>query len=138
MGSGLYLINKAMYLDIQEHYGYFNCTIYDKETRYKAFHWDMDMTSFWEPARKGICPNASFTELADYGINVISVETVSDYTLQELNFVQLSPTLDEYPMPDHQLTMVDIACRGYLKGDLLPVSEMLQETCFGKVLQFMR
>lgn len=121
MENGLYLINGAAYLHIQESTDHFDYILYDKETMRQTYHGQVDTTMVWEQTAKG--PSAQSAVFKDYGINAIHVETIPLDMLQKLKNAQLDPPLDEYPRPDYLCTMTDIACTGYLKGDLLPVSD---------------
>lgn len=123
MANGLYLINDAAYLHIQEGAGHFDYTLYDKETMRETYLGRIDASMVWEQPAKGILPAARSAVFKDAGINAIHVKSVPLNMLRKLKDAQLVPPLDEYPRPDPLLTMSDIACTGYLNGDLLPVSD---------------
>lgn len=123
MESGLYLINNAAYLHIQEGADHFDYTLYDKETMRQTYHGQMDASMVSEQPAKGILPAARSAVFKEYGINAIRVEAVPQDMLRKLKDAQLDPPLDEYPRPDYLCTMSDIAYMGYLNGDLLPVSD---------------
>ena len=121
--SGLFLINEAFYLHIQERVGNFEYTLYDKETLCQIHHDQISDSLVWEQPVNGVLAAARYAVFEDYGINFISIDDVPSDMLDDLRKAQFNPPLDEYPMPDPLLFMTDIACMGYLKKDLLPVSD---------------
>lgn len=121
--NALYLINGGVYLYIADRVSRFDYTIYDKGTMRQVYQDQLDMSTVCEQPAMGIFNAARYAVAADYGINIVTVEEVPLGMLQTLQSIQLEPPLDEYPMPDNLYSMTHMACMGYLKGDLLPVSD---------------
>lgn len=119
----LYLINGGVYLHLMDNAEDFGYTLYDKETMRLIYHGHLDVSAVCEHSAQGIFNAARYATFEDYGINAVTVEKVPMDMLQKLTNAQLDPPLDEYPMPDHNCTMANVACMGYLKDDLLPVSD---------------
>lgn len=122
MQNELYLINDAIYVHIQEDIHDFYYTIYDKESMRQLHQDQIDKEYVVDKIWMGPRSAARCAVCEDFGINEITVKTVPIDILQTLRNIQSEPPLDEYPMPDDQYTMTNIAYLGYLKGDLLPVS----------------
>lgn len=121
--NALYLINGGIYLHIADSGDRFDYTIYDKETMHQVYYGQLDVSTVCEQTAQGISNAARYAVFEDYGINAVTVEEVPLDMLQKLKNIQLDPSLDEYPRPDYGCSMADIACMGYLKGDLLPVAD---------------
>lgn len=121
--NALYLVNGGAYLHIADSVGQFDYTIYDKETMRQVYHGQLNASTVCEKPAQGIFNVAQYAVFEDYGINAVTVEEVPLDMLQKLKNIQLDPPLDEYPMPDYGCTMADIACMGYMKSDLLPISD---------------
>lgn len=121
--NALYLVNGGVYLHIADSGDRFDYTIYDKETMRQVYHGQLDVNTVREQPAQGIFNAARCAVFEDCGINAVTVEEVPLDMLQKLKNIQLDPPLDEYPRPDYGCTMADIACTGYLKGDLLPVAD---------------
>lgn len=119
----LYLVNGRVYLHLMDNAEDFGYTLYDKETMRLIHYGQVDISAVREQPVQGIFDAARCAVFEDYGINAVTVEKVPLDMLQKLLNAQLDPPLDEYPMPDRNCTMADVACTGYLKGDLLPVSD---------------
>ncbi len=119
----LYLINGGAYLHIVDNVSQFEYTIYDKETMCQLYHGQLDGSTVYEQPAQGIFNAARYAVAEDFGINIVSVEDVPLDMLQTLKNIQFEPPLDEYPRPDNLYYMTHMACMGYLKGDLLPVSD---------------
>ena len=119
----LYLINGRVYLHLMDNAEDFGYTLYDKETKRLIHYGQVDISAVCEQPAQGIFNAARYAVFEDYGINAVTVEKVPLDMLQKLLNAQLDPPLDEYPMPDRNCTMADVACMGYLKDDLLPVSD---------------
>lgn len=145
--NALYLVNGGAYLHIADSVGQFDYTIYDKETMRQVYHGQLDVPTVCNQPERGIFNAARYAAFEDYGINVVTVEEVPLVMLQTLKKIQPEPPLDEYPRPDNLYSMTHMACMGYLKGDLLPVSDdasvnlsqqgftIYEVNAFGKVKQ---
>lgn len=119
----LYLVNGRVYLHIADSVSRFDYTIYDKETMRQVDHGQLDVSTVCDHPAQGIFNAARYAVAEDYGINIVTVEDVPLDMLQTLRSFQHDPRLDEYPRPDNLYYMTHMACMGYLKGDLLPVSD---------------
>lgn len=119
----LYLVNGGVYFHLVDNVEQFDYTLYDKETMRQIYYGHLDVSAVCEHSAQGIFNAARYAAFEDYGINAVTVEKVPMDMLQKLTNAQLDPPLDEYPMPDHNCTMANVACMGYLKDDLLPVSD---------------
>ncbi len=119
----LYLVNGRVYLHLMDNAEDFGYTLYDKETMRLIHYGQVDISAVRKQPAQGIFDAARCAVFEDYGINAVTVETVPMDMFQKLLNAQLDPPLDEYPMPDRNCTMADVACTGYLKDGLLPVSD---------------
>lgn len=119
----LYLINGRVYLHLMDNAEDFGYMLYDKETKRLIHYGQVDISAVCEQPAQGIFNAARHAVFEDYGITPVTVEKVPLNLLHKLTEAQHGPPLDEYPMPDRNCTMADIACMGYLKDDLLPVSD---------------
>lgn len=88
MANGLYLINDAAYLHIQEGAGHFDYTLYDKETMRETYLGRIDASMVLEQPAKGILPAARSAVFKDAGINAIHVKSVPLNMLRKLKDVR--------------------------------------------------
>ena len=120
-GDRLYLVNQTMYVHIGMNMGKSAYTLYDKETQREISRGALEINSRRDQPLEEVFCDAQFRAFEQCDINKVSVEPVPLDILQKLKDAWLNPPLDEYPKPDCTYTMSDIARRGYLKGDLLPI-----------------
>lgn len=120
-GERLYLVNQTMYVHIGMNMGKSAYILYDKETQREISRGALEINSRRDQPLEEVFCDAQFRAFEQCDINKISVEPVPLDVLQKLKNVWFNPPLDEYPKPDCTYTMADIARRGYLKGDLLPI-----------------
>lgn len=131
----LYLVSDFRYLHIQRTDSGFDYSIYDKNTLALLDGGQLDKTdAHISTACVEVCElygldsyNVSYAPLAMVKA-LQDAQQIPDITaasiFQEDSHGDSIPelTLDQYPMPDPQLTVADLEAHSYLDGDMLPLS----------------
>lgn len=134
----LCIVSDAVYLHVQRSENGFDYTLYDKGTHKQMDGGQLDSPNLHiSEACLEICKLHELDSFAAKYAPLDMVETLQDAqhkpTQRELldkladHFAQaddaaMSLSLDEYPMPDPQLTAEDLEAHSYLDADLLPLS----------------
>ncbi|MCH3972771.1 MAG: hypothetical protein LKE53_08435 [Oscillospiraceae bacterium] len=130
--EALFLVDDANYLHIQTCGEGYDYTIYEKESSHEV---DGGVLANPDISLLDACKEIFLI----HGMPGETVEPVSLDLLEQLQDAQavyeseMRPdtpelALDEYPMPDEELTQADLEQIGYLDGDMLPLfREMAQE-----------
>ncbi|WP_439645735.1 YodL domain-containing protein [Oscillibacter ruminantium] len=136
--EAMYLLDHAAYLYVKENENGYGYTLYDKESL-------RETVSGFADDSAGSISDAYDQALSAENLTPESTEKVSLDILREIDAVRerdiheylhknhmsmdghpnTEPelALDEYPMPDSELTVADLEACGYLDGDLLPLSK---------------
>jgi len=138
----LYLVSDFRYLHIQRNDSGFDYTIYDKDTLALLDGGQLDKTDMHiSTACVEICEAFGLDSYAVTYAPLDMVETLQvaqqkptqrdlldkladHFSQEDAAAWESTPelTLDQYPMPDPQLTIADLESHSYLDGDMLPLS----------------
>lgn len=160
MNEKLYVLDDAVYLHLQTSEIGYDYTLYDKNTMKELDGGQLDapelpfstaclkICEMYEVGSQSIkyAPLAMIETLQEAAFQTMQQETAqmdSETPVQAEDVAPASTTmlpdapeqaLDEYPMPDEDLSVADLEACGYLDGDMLPLSREQAMELFEKEL----
>lgn len=156
----LYVLDDAVYLHLQTSEAGYDYTLYDKNTMKELDGGQLDAPELpFSTACLKICemhevgsqsikyaPLAMIEPLQEAAFQTMQQETAQMDSETPVQAEDVAPasttmlpdapeqTLDEYPMPDEDLSVADLEACGYLDGDMLPLSREQAMELFEKEL----